>query len=194
MSPHGYAFDAQWLDAFWEFRFPVLGKRQINNISLELRAGIEPWHVLGEEAAAGGMARYVDSSLERLQLKVSGYTDTRYQITCNGYVLPLVFDVIDTWSNRSLGGCSYHVSDPGGRSYEDVPVNANVAEARRIARFDEHRNTPAPASIKAPVIAGGSQFNTTPARDNVITVGTIKPNPEYPNTADLRWRASSGSD
>ena len=228
LNTHGYAFDAQWLDAFWEFRFPVLGKRQINNISLELRAGIEPWHVLGEEAAAGGMARYVDSSLERLQLKVSGYTDTRYQITCNGYVLPLrptetageyvvgvryrawqptfalhpdipvdtplVFDVIDTWSNRSLGGCSYHVSDPGGRSYEDVPVNANVAEARRIARFDEHRNTPAPASIKAPVIAGGSQFNTTPARDNVITVGTIKPNPEYPNTADLRWRASSGSD
>ena len=198
LNSHGYGFDEQWLDAFWEFRFPVLGTRQIDNIKLELRSGIEPWHVLGEEAAAGGMARYVDSSLERLQLKVSGYTDSRYKITCNGYELPLrptavagefvvgvryrawqptfalhpdipvdtplVFDVIDTWSNRSLGGCSYHVSDPGGRSYDDVPVNANVAEARRLARFDENQQTPAPATIMTPIVPGGAQFTPTQPR------------------------------
>ena len=223
LKEQGYAFDEQWLDAFWEFRFPVLGTRQINNITLELRSGIEPWHVLGEEATAGGMARYVDSSMERLQLKVSGYTDSRYRITCNGYVLPLrptenngeyvvgvryrawqptfalhpdipvdtplVFDVIDTWANRSLGGCSYHVSDPGGRSYDDVPVNANVAEARRLARFDENQSTPAPATVKVPIMAGGSQFAPTEAQETVITVGTIGLNPEYPCTADLRSRA-----
>ena len=222
LNAHGYAFDEQWLDAFWEFRFPVLGTRQIDDIKLELRAGIEPWHVLGEEATAGGMARYVDSSLERLQVKVSGYTDSRYKITCNGYTLPLrataasgeyvvgvryrawqptfalhpdipvdtplTFDVIDTWSNRSLGGCSYHVSDPGGRSYDDVPVNANVAEARRLARFDEHQHTPA-ATIKTPVMPAGSQFNVTPANEEVITHGSIDLNPEYPCTADMRWRA-----
>ena len=223
LKDHDYPFDKQWLDAFWEFRFPVLGTRQIDDITLELRAGIEPWHVLGEEASVGGMARYVDSSMERLQLKVTGYKDSRYKITCNGYVLPLrathvageyvvgvryrawqptfalhpdipvdtplVFDVIDTWSNRSLGGCSYHVSDPGGRGYEDVPVNANVAEARRLARFDENHHTPA-ATVKKPILAMGSEFNVTEPMSQVITHGTIEINPEYPCTADLRTRAS----
>ncbi|MFK8079869.1 MAG: DUF2126 domain-containing protein [Granulosicoccus sp.] len=223
LNSHGYGFDEQWLDAFWEFRFPVLGTRQIDDITLELRAAIEPWHVLGEEASAGGMARYVDSSLERLQLKVTGYTDSRYQITCNGYILPLrktavageyvvgvryrawqppfalhpdipvdaplIFDIIDTWSNRSLGGCSYHVSDPGGRGYEDVPVNANVAEARRLARFDENHHTPPPVTVQVPVTSGGSQFAATDPRHKVITRGTIEINREYPCTVDLRQRA-----
>ncbi len=228
LNGHGYAFDEKWLDAFWEFRFPVLGTRQIDNITMELRAGIEPWHVLGEEASASGMARYVDSSLERLELKVSGYTDSRYKITCNGLVLPLrptavqgefvvgvryrawqptfalhpdipvdtplVFDVIDTWSNRSLGGCSYHVSDPGGRSYEDVPVNANVAEARRLARFDENSHTPPPAAtVMTPQLSGGSQFLPTEPHETVITSGTITLNPEYPCTADLRQYSPKNS-
>lgn len=225
LNSHGYAFDEQWLDAFWEFRFPVLGTRQIDNITLELRSAIEPWHVLGEEASVGGMARYVDSSLERLQLKVTGYTDSRYKITCNGYILPLrstaiageyvvgvryrawqppfalhpdipvdaplTFDVIDTWSNRSLGGCAYHVSDPGGRSYDDVPVNANVAEARRLARFDENQHSqPPPVTIKTPILSGGSQFIATEPSDNIVTKGQIDINREYPCTADMRKRAS----
>jgi len=224
LNDHEYAFDEQWLDAFWEFRFPVLGTRQIDDITLELRAAIEPWHVLGEEASVGGMARYVDSSMERLQLKVTGYTDSRYKITCNGYVLPLrstavageyvvgvryrawqptfalhpdipvdtplVFDVVDTWSNRSLGGCSYHVSDPGGRSYDDVPVNANVAEARRLARFDENHHTPPAATIMTPTVSGGSQFIPTEPGDTVVTRGRIDINREYPCTADMRQKAS----
>lgn len=224
LNTHDYPFDEQWLDAFWEFRFPVLGSRQIGDISLELRAAIEPWHVLGEEASVGGMARYVDSSMERLQLKVTGYTDSRYRITCNGYYLPLratavhgeyvvgvryrawqptfalhpdlpvdtplVFDVIDTWTNRSLGGCAYHVSDPGGRSHEDVPINANVAESRRLARFTEHQHTPA-ATIKTPVSAGVARFSETEPSDTVSTFGEIKLNPEYPATADLRRRVKS---
>ncbi|MFK7994776.1 MAG: DUF2126 domain-containing protein [Granulosicoccus sp.] len=223
LKSHGYDFEEEWLDAFWEFRFPVLGTRQIDNISLELRAAIEPWHVLGEEASASGMARYVDSSLERLQLKVTGYTDSRYQITCNGYILPLratsvageyvvgvryrawqppfalhpdipvdaplIFDIIDTWSNRSLGGCSYHVSDPGGRSYEDVPVNANVAEARRLARFDINHHSPPPVPVKTPVLSGGSQFTPTDPSQDVVTRGRISINREYPCTVDLRQRA-----
>lgn len=224
LNEHGYAFDEQWLDAFWEFRFPVLGSRQIDDIKLELRAAIEPWHVLGEEASVGGMARYVDSSVERLELKVSGYTDNRYQITCNGYVLPLratgvageyvvgvryrawqppyalhpdipvdtplVFDVIDTWSDRSLGGCSYHVSDPGGRSHEDVPVNANVAETRRLARFDENHHTP-PTTIMSPRVASGARFQyVEPKAGKVVLQGAIETNAEYPCTADLRQRAA----
>lgn len=222
LNQHGLTFDANWLDAFWEFRFPVYGERQVGNISLELRAAIEPWHVLGEEAAGSGMARYVDSSVERLQLKVTGLTSERYKITCNGcqlplrktntageYVVgvryrawqptfalhpdlpvdtPLVFDVVDTWSNRSLGGCAYHVADPGGRNYEDVPVNANVAESRRLARFEPDSHTPAPAVVMTPVTSNASRFVETEAENEVLITEVFKENSEYPCTADLRQR------
>ena len=153
LQDSGFAFDAQWILAFWEFRFPLYGTRTIGDITLELRAAIEPWHVLGEETTRAGTARYVDSSMERLQLKVTGLTDERYRVTCNGHALamrstgehgeyvvgvryrawqppsclhpnlpvnvPLIFDVVDTWKGRSLGGCAYHVAHPGGRSSED---------------------------------------------------------------------------
>ena len=220
LNAHGMAFEADWLDAFWEFRFPLYGVRQVGDIGLELRAAIEPWHVLGEEAAASGMARYVDSSVERLQLKVTGLTDERYRVTCNGRALPLrptgtrgefvvgvryrawappfslhpdlpvdvplVFDVVDTWMKRSLGGCSYHVGDPGGRSYEDVPVNANVAESRRLARFDPDHHTPAPATVMAPVAATGASFTETVASGAPAAFEPMDASAEYPCTADLR--------
>ncbi len=223
LKRHGFEFDANWLDAFWEFRFPVFGVRQIDGIQLEVRAAIEPWHVLGEEAAAGGLARYVDSSVERVQLKVSGLTDSRYKVTCNGCVLPLrktetagdyvvgiryrawqptfalhpdlpvdaplVFDIIDTWTNRSLGGCAYHVSDPGGRSYDDVPVNANVAESRRLARFDTGQHTPMKASIRNPAHTPDTTFIETEAVDTIQLSEELLENPEYPCTADLRQRS-----
>jgi uncharacterized protein (DUF2126 family)/transglutaminase-like putative cysteine protease len=217
---HNMAFDVHWLDAFWEFRFPIYGTRQIGDISLELRAAIEPWHVLGEEASAGGMSRYVDSSMERLQLKVTGLNDERYRITCNGRALPLrstgtrgeyvvgvryrawqppsclhpdlpvdvplVFDVIDTWSQRSLGGCAYHAAHPGGRHYEDVPVNANVAEARRLARFDPNFHTPSPATPIAQAQPATGYFNPTEALTSVSAFTSMPENAEYPHTADLR--------
>ncbi len=174
----GYAVDPAWFDPFVEFRFPRYGTINVGDIELELRFAIEPWHVLGEEVTAQGTARFVDSSVERLQVKVRGMTDTRHIVSCNGHAVPLrctgergefvagvrykawnppsglhptlpvhaplVFDIVDQWAQRSLGGCTYHVSHPGGRNYETLPVNAYEAESRRLARFWSlgHRSGP----------------------------------------------------
>ncbi|MGD8567955.1 MAG: transglutaminase family protein, partial [Gammaproteobacteria bacterium] len=89
MQRAGYPFQLEWLAPFLEFRFPHYGTVHVQDIKLELQAAIEPWHVLGEEVTNVGTARFVDSSLERLQVKVTGLTDSRYVVTCNGRRVPL---------------------------------------------------------------------------------------------------------
>jgi uncharacterized protein (DUF2126 family) len=85
----GFAFDAQWFAPHFEFRFPLIGEVATRGIGLALRTALEPWHVLGEEGAPGGTVRYVDSSLERVEVKVTGLNDNRHLITANGEPVPL---------------------------------------------------------------------------------------------------------
>ncbi len=85
----GYAFKAEWFAPHFEFRFPHIGDMDVHNVHMDIRMALEPWHVMGEEGAQGGTVRYVDSSLERVQIKVNGYVEGRHVVTCNGEVVPL---------------------------------------------------------------------------------------------------------
>ncbi len=85
----GFALRLDWFAPHLEFRFPKLGEHAMRVAHLELRQALEPWHVLGEESTAGGTVRYVDSSLERIEIKLSGLAPDRYVATCNGRALPL---------------------------------------------------------------------------------------------------------
>ncbi|MEM6108022.1 transglutaminase family protein [Mycobacterium sp. 050272] len=176
LRAHGIAFETSWLDPFTEFRFPRIGTAVFDGVEIELRGAIEPWNTLGEEATATGTARYVDSSVERLQVRIIGADRHRYVVTCNGYPVPLLatdnpdihvggvrykawqppsalhptittdvplqFELIDLTSGTSRGGCTYHVSHPGGMAYEEPPVNAVAAESRRARRFEALGFTP----------------------------------------------------
>jgi uncharacterized protein (DUF2126 family) len=198
----GYDFRLEWFLPFLEFRFPRYGTVSYEGIEIELRQAIEPWHVLGEQAAQTGTSRFVDSSVERLQVKATRLNEQRHVITCNGRAIPmtstgragefvagvrfrawaphsalhptigihapLVFDLVDLWNERSLGGCTYHVAHPGGRNYTTFPVNALEAEARRTARFVPMGHTP-----------------------GAISVHKEARNPRFPLTLDLR-RAPEG--
>ncbi len=89
MRSAGYAFDASWFAPHYEFRFPMIGSIKSSSVELTLRTALEPWHVMGEEGSSTGTARYVDSSLERIEVHVKGLNESRYVVTCNGAALPL---------------------------------------------------------------------------------------------------------
>jgi uncharacterized protein (DUF2126 family) len=89
MRQAGFAFEAEWFAPHFEFRFPLVGEVQAMGVELSLRNALEPWHVMGEEGAIGGTVRYVDSSLERIEVRVTGLNQSRYVVTVNGQVLPL---------------------------------------------------------------------------------------------------------
>jgi len=158
---------------------------------------------------------------------VTGFTEGRYVLTCNGrrlplrntgrkgeYVagvryrawqppsalhptisphVPLVIDVIDTWNGHSVGGCTYYVSHPGGRSYDAFPVNSYEAEARRVTRFWDFGHTPGvitrPPMIMPTVAASDAKFSVSEAVPRPMSPPIEELSHEYPFTMDLRHRS-----
>lgn len=183
LRAHGIPFETSWLDPFTEFRFPRIGTAVFDGVEIELRGAIEPWYTLGEESTATGTARYVDSSVERIQVRVIGADRHRYVVTANGYPVPLLatdnpdihvggvrfkawqpptalhptistdvplqFELVDLTTGTSRGGCTYHVAHPGGRAYDEPPVNAVEAESRRARRFEATGFTPGKLDLAA---------------------------------------------
>ena len=172
----------EWFAPFVEFRFPRYGTVAYEGVELELRQAIEPWHVLGEEASATGTARYVDSSMERIEVRAEGLVPERHVVLVNGHVLPMHptstagravagvrfrawapahslhphlgihhpirLDVLDTWGQRSLGACAYHVWHPEGRAFDAPPLTRFEASARRAQRFSREGPLPWPLAGK----------------------------------------------
>lgn len=197
LNRFGYPFEIDWFAPHFEFRYPVFGRAHHAGIGIEIRQATEPWYVLGEEGSPGGTSRYVDSSVERVQVRVEGLEGSRHVITCNGRKVPLyptgkhgewvagvryrawqppsclhptipvhtplIFDVLDLWTGRSMGGCAYHVAHPGGLNSTTFPVNANEAESRRVSRFFPFGHTPGP-----------------------MVTPVLEENPDFPMTLDLR--------
>jgi uncharacterized protein (DUF2126 family)/transglutaminase-like putative cysteine protease len=199
LDVRGYAFDPTWFDPHVEFRFPLVGSIVHDSVELTLRHALEPWHVLPEESAAGGVARAVDSSLSRVEVRLRGAVSGRHAVLCNGAWVPLhrtgtqgeavagvrfrawelpsslhptlpvdaplVFSLIDGWTDRALGGCTLRVSHGGGRAYSTFPVNAVEAESRRAALFEPVGHA-----------HGAIRLAEIPRPEN----------PDYPLTLDLR--------
>ncbi|AFY83225.1 DUF2126 domain-containing protein [Oscillatoria acuminata] len=197
LTDSGYPLEWEWFEPFLEFRFPRYGAIVREGVQLELRRAIEPWYVLGEEATTTGTARYVDSSMERIQVLLRNATPGRHSVTCNGYPVPLqgtdtagewvagvryrarkvatglhpaidphvplVFDIVDTWQGRSLGGCTYYAEHPGGVEWNSFPLNSREAHSRLITRFVPLGHTPGEIELRS-----------------------VLPSREYPLTLDLR--------
>ena len=177
----------EWFAPHLEFRFPLIGEftsPHLGGVGVTLRQAIEPWNVLGEEPGAGGTVRYVDSSLERLEVKVAGLIAGRHALACNlaeiplhptgrqgefvagvryrawqpaaclhptiGIHSPLIFDIVDTWNGRSVGGCTYYTAHPGGRAFSTFPVNSFEAQSRRAARFFNFGHSPGELKFRRP--------------------------------------------
>jgi uncharacterized protein (DUF2126 family) len=193
----GYPFEARWFAPHFEFRFPKYGDLATCGIEIELRGALEPWHVLGEEGASGGTARYVDSSLERLQVKVTGLTRDRYAIACNGAPLPLQ----PTGTvGEYVAGVRYRAWQPASALHPTIGVHTPLTfdlvdrwMERSLGGCQYHVMHPGGRSYESfPVnafeaegrrLARFFRMGHTPGR---LSVGEPRVDPEFPLTLDLR--------
>jgi uncharacterized protein (DUF2126 family) len=193
----GFAFDPEWFGPHFEFRFPRYGSFHYENVEVELRQALEPWHVLGEEGTVGGTARYVDSSVERLQVRVTGLTPGRFELGCNGVRIPMR----ETGRHdESVAGVRFRAWQPPHCLHPTIPVQAPLTfdlvdtwTGRAVAGCRYHVAHPGGRNYETfPVnayeaegrrIARFFPFGHTPGRRELEDPG---PNRDFPLTLDLR--------
>jgi uncharacterized protein (DUF2126 family) len=193
----GFPFELEWFAPHFEFRFPRYGATNYGGIEIELRQALEPWHVMGEEGAVGGTVRYVDSSVERLQVRVTGLTNVRYRIGCNGFAVPLHSTGTQ---GEFFGGVRFRAWNPASALHPTIGVDAPLVfdlydtwSGRAVGGCTYHVAHPGGRNFEHfPVNAYEAEsrrlarfFDTGHAPD---ACAAPKPLPagEFPHTLDLR--------
>ncbi len=194
----GEAFDPEWFVPHYEFRFPKFGDVNYRGINLEIRQALEPWHVLGEENVIGGTARYVDSSVERIQVKVRDLVEDRYVVSCNGFRLPLSHTGTE---GEFVAGVRYRAWQPPLSLHPTIPVDSPL----RLEIIDKWNNRSIGGCQYHVAHPGGMAFTDFPVnalaaetrrRSRFLKMGHSvgettpelreKVSPDFPMTLDLR--------
>lgn len=197
LNDWGHSFEPEWFAPHFEFRFPTFGSIVQRGVQLEIRQGLEPWHVLGEQAMAGGTARGVDSSLERLQIKVRGMTDSRHVVCCNGRRLPL-----HPTGNEGeyVAGVRFRAWQPPHCLHPTIPVHAPLTfdlvdswNGRSIGGCQYHVSDPSgrndevlPVNAYAAESRRLARFTRTGHTPGKIPLPPEEHNRDFPMTLDLR--------
>jgi uncharacterized protein (DUF2126 family) len=199
LNQAGYSFKKEWFAPHFEFRFPLIGEVETRGMKLTLRNALEPWHVMGEEGAIGGTVRYVDSSVERVELKASGFDSNRYVITVNGRALPLQ---PTGKAGEYAMGVRYRAWQPPSALHPtigvDAPLSFDIVDnvlSRSLGGCRYHVAHPGGRNYETfPVnayeaesrrLARFFRLEHTPGR---MDVQYATPSPEFPFTLDLRRR------
>ena len=197
LRAHDLDIDLGWFAPFTEFRFPRIGRVEVGSVSLELRSAIEPWLVLGEESASGGMARYVDSSTERLQVEVSGFSPARHLVTCNGHAVPLH---PTTTPGQYVAGVRYRAWKPWSALHPTLEINSPLS----FDVIDRGHRVRLGGATYHVVHPGGRAYDSPPVNANEAEARRRKRFEAMSQTtgmvdvealdAQLAWRAAGGDE
>ncbi len=197
----GFGVDPAWFKAQLEFRFPFCGEVEYEGVKLELRQALEPWHVMGEQGAIGGTVRFVDSSVERLQVKLEGINTERYAVTCNRRPVPL--RRTDS-AGTAVAGVRFKAWQPASGLHPRLPVNTPLV----FDIYDLWSKRPVGGCVYHVAHPGGRSYDTFPVNGNEAEARRLarfqpqnytggrfrlveeKPADEFPLTLDLRRPAS----
>jgi uncharacterized protein (DUF2126 family)/transglutaminase-like putative cysteine protease len=193
----GYDLPLAWFQPHYEFRFPRYGELTLDDAQLEVRGALEPWLVLGEESSGSGQARYVDSSLERLQVQVQGWVEERYLLLCNQRRMPLQ----PTGQNgQFVAGVRYRAWRPPSCLHPTIGVHAPLHfdifdkwSGRSLAGCTYHVVHPGGRSAEDRPVNAAAAESRRLARFDVRghSSGPFQPiegsvHPHFPRTLDLR--------